>query len=278
MKPERIFRVFPFREDVSESEREYVKQRLMNASRKAFDEYFELMEAQAGNNGDNPNDSITPEQDHPGLLEQDIAKEVDALYEGNLSEVVFSKTYFELVANRHLFDPHPAFEGFMKCLAMHWIGGFKMLVAGLEESMPDGCLCPVVQENKSLLSQTLSPKNFLNLKRPDGLQQLVPNGDSTGGSKSTMGGTKELQPWNKAFRSPFPMVEKQVLSGVSKAKGAQDTWDLYMNEKEKNRRNLLWKYHIVPHMTNYAPKTLETLRMMHRGFTGVRAVFGRRGS
>eukprot|EP00392_Amoebophrya_sp_AT5.2_P013513 g13637.t1 len=132
-------------------------------------------------------------------------------------------------------DPHPAFEGFMKCLAMHWIGGFKMIVAGLQESIPEGCRVP---------------------PRKGAAEQ-------------------ELVPWDKVFRSPFPLVEARITAAVSKAKGAQDTWDLYMNEKDKNRKNLLWKYHIVPHMTNYAPKTLETLRMMHRGFTGVRAVFGR---
>lgn len=227
LKPERIFRVFPFREDVPESQREYLRNRVVKVAKQAFDDYFEEQLAKVGNR---------PEEDRPPSATEDVTKQVDVVEEGNLSETVFARTYFEVVAHRHLMDPHPAFEGFMKCLAMHWIGGFKMIVAGLQESIPEGC------------------------RR------------ATGGNGA---GAEELVPWDKVFRSPFPLVEARITAAVSKAKGAQDTWDLYMNEKDKNRKNLLWKYHIVPHMTNYAPKTLETLRMMHRGFTGVRAVFGR---
>eukprot|EP00392_Amoebophrya_sp_AT5.2_P013514 g13638.t1 len=49
LKPERIFRVFPFREDVPESQREYLRNRVMNVAKQAFDDYFDEQLAKVGN-------------------------------------------------------------------------------------------------------------------------------------------------------------------------------------------------------------------------------------
>ncbi|CAD7941841.1 unnamed protein product [Amoebophrya sp. A25] len=221
-QPERLFSVYPFKPDVSQEQKDDLVERIKAATDKAYTEYFEQTEIEEKKIFG----TRAPEEDRPPTTADDIKAACDMYFEGNLSETIFCRVWFEITTARHLLDPHPAFEGFLKCVGVHWIAGYKMLIGGLKHSLPRG-----VQKDGAYV------------------------------------------PWDVAFRSPFSMVEKAGMQSVSKAKGAQDTWDLYMKEKDPSRRNLLWKYHIVPHMTSYAPKTLETLRMMHRGYTGVRSIF-----
>ncbi|CAD7975972.1 unnamed protein product [Amoebophrya sp. A25] len=309
-KPERILKVFPFRSEVSAIERAEVTEKIRKALDFAMDKYYEAgieklrktgklkprnpeterppsaLEEEAGavsnvvrngvsegwdedlfvdadepSSSDDNNETEQTESQTERKLSKDAQgkavgggageeesssrnssgpteiKHLDAssevkcaVTEGNLSEVMFTAAFSEVIAHRQVFDPEQAFEGFLRPIGMHWVCGAKVLTGMLEKQMPEGV-------------------------------------------RMKEGGP--LVPWSEVFPSPFHLLEKSLLSRASKTQGAQDTWELYLSEKDPERREVLWNDYIAPSMQLFAPKTLDTLRMVHKGYkTGVTNLFG----